>query len=81
MIFHSHVWAICSGPIRDLTKVGPELGPELAPKTPRFRWIGMDSKVFEKRLNRSAGEGFRHEKGHFSKCPEFVICDPVSIQT
>jgi hypothetical protein len=37
----------------------------------------MDSKVFERRLKRSAGEGLRHEKGHFVKCLDFVICDPV----
>ena len=57
MIFHTHERVVSSGPIRDLTKVGPELGPELTPKTPRFRWMAMESKVFEKRLKRSAVAG------------------------
>jgi hypothetical protein len=40
----------------------------------------MDSKVFEKRLKRCAGEGLRHEKGHFRKCPDLDVCDPVRIR-
>jgi hypothetical protein len=34
----------------------------------------------EKRLKRFTEEGLRHEKGHFRKCPDFVICDPVRIR-
>jgi hypothetical protein len=25
-------------------------------------------------------KGLRHEKGHFRKCPDFVVCDPVRIR-